>query len=326
MARQLRIEFKGAYYHVLSRGNNRCEIFRSDEDYQDFSDLLAELSDRFEIDIHAYVLMTNHYHLLLRTRKPNLSKAMQWLGTSYTRRFNLRNSQSGHLFQGRFKSIIVENDAYLMRLSCYIHRNPLRAGIVKRLADYQWSSYPYYAYKKKQPAWLKINVILSQASAAKDRRLAYRGKVQRYSDETGCVWEDVKFGFIYGSQEFINQIKDKYRSGIFDGELPQLNRLLKEEDPGILIEKAADLLDCDIEYFRESRRLTGDDRDKRDVIVYLLWKTGRYSNQKIGESLGLTYSSVSRRIHHVRLKLKLRISKSNQVKKFYNFVKPKIKV
>ncbi|MBC2717297.1 MAG: hypothetical protein HF978_18475 [Desulfobacteraceae bacterium] len=326
MARQLRIEFKGAYYHVLSRGNNRCEIFRSDEDYHDFLDLLAELSERFEIDIHAYVLMTNHYHLLLRTRKPNLSKAMQWLGTSYTRRFNLRNSQSGHLFQGRFKSIIVENDSYLMRLSCYIHRNPLRAGVVKRLTDYQWSSYPYCAYKKKQPAWLKVDSILSQASAAKDRRLAYRGKVQRFSDEKGCVWEDVKFGFIYGSQAFIDRIKDKYRSGTPDGELPQLNRLLKEEDPEILIGKASTLLNCDIEYFRESGRLTGDDRDKRDVIVYLLWKTGRYSNQKIGELLGLTYSSVSRRIHHVRLKLKLRSGKNNKVKKFYNSVKLKMKV
>ena len=83
-----------------------------------------------------------------------------------------------------------------MRLSCYIHRNPLRAGIVKRLADYKWSSYSYYAYKKKQPAWLKTDLILAKASAAKDRRRAYRNKVQRYSDEKGRVWENVKFGLV----------------------------------------------------------------------------------------------------------------------------------
>jgi putative transposase len=242
MARQLRIEFEGAYYHVLSHGNNRCDIYRTDEDRNDFLGLLADLSDRFEIDIYAYVLMGNHYHLLLHTRKPNLSKAMQWLGTSYTRRFNVRNMQSGHLFQGRFKSIIVENDSYLMRLSCYIHRNPLRAGIVKRLADYKWSSYLYYAYKKKQPAWLKTDLILAQAGTAKDKHRVYRNKVQQYSDEKKHIRENVKFGLIYGSQEFINHIKDTYLSGVPDGELPQLNRMLREEDPEILIGKAAALL------------------------------------------------------------------------------------
>ena len=98
------------------------------------------MSERFEIDVFAYVLMGNHYHILLRTRRANLKKAMHWFGTTYTQRFNRRHSRSGHLFQGRYKSIIVQNDAYLLQLSYYIHRNPLRAGLVKRLADYRWSS------------------------------------------------------------------------------------------------------------------------------------------------------------------------------------------
>ena len=113
----------------------------------------------------------------MRTMRPNLSKSMQCLGTRYTRRFNLRNLQSGHLFQGRFKSIIIENDAYLLRLSCYIHRNPLRAGIVERLVDYKWSSYRFYAYKKKPPEWLKTGPVFSQVHAAKDKQRAYRDKV-----------------------------------------------------------------------------------------------------------------------------------------------------
>ena len=96
---------------------------------------MGEMSDRFDVDIFAYVLINNHYHILFRTNKPNLSKAMQWLGVTYTRRFNNRHARSGHLFQGRFKSLIVENDTYLVRLSCYIHRNPLRARIVKRLIE-----------------------------------------------------------------------------------------------------------------------------------------------------------------------------------------------
>ena len=143
MARPLRIEFDGAYYHILSRGNNKSSIFREEEDCRDFLDLLDQMNDRFSIDIYAYVLMGNHYHLLLQTRYGNLSKAMQWLGTSYTRRFDIRNRQSGHLFQGRFKSILVEDDSYFMNLSCYIHRNQIRAKMVKRLSDYKHSSYQY---------------------------------------------------------------------------------------------------------------------------------------------------------------------------------------
>jgi len=107
MARPLRIEYEGAHYHILSRGNNRAPIFKKKKDYLDFLDLIEEMSNRFSTIIFAYVLMENHYHLLLQTRQNNLSKAMQWLGTSYTRRFNIRHKQSGHLFQGRFKSILV---------------------------------------------------------------------------------------------------------------------------------------------------------------------------------------------------------------------------
>ena len=132
MGRQWRIEFAEAFYHILSRGNESRDIFYDDEDRRLFLDTLAEMSERFDLNIYAYVLMDNHYHLLLRTNLANLSKAMQWFGLTYTRRFNNRHSRSGHLFQGRYKSIIVQNDAYMVRLFCYIHRNPLRAGIVQK--------------------------------------------------------------------------------------------------------------------------------------------------------------------------------------------------
>jgi len=161
MARPWRIEYEGAYYHVLSRGNEGRDIFNDDKDRTLFIDTLGEVSDRFSVDIFAFVLISNHYHLLLRTNHANLSKAMQWLGVTYTRRFNNRHCRSGHLFQGRFKSIVVENDAYVVELSCYIHRNPLRAGIVKRLIDYKWSTYPVYAYGRKASDWLKTDLILS---------------------------------------------------------------------------------------------------------------------------------------------------------------------
>lgn len=131
MARPWRIEYEGAYYHILLQGNDRKEIFYGDEDKTLFLETVGEMSDRFEVDVFAFVLMSNHYHLLLRTRLANLSKAMQWLGLIYSRRFNNRHGRSGHLFQGRFKSIVVENEAYMIELSCYIHRNPVRAGMAQ---------------------------------------------------------------------------------------------------------------------------------------------------------------------------------------------------
>lgn len=206
MSRQWRIEYAGALYHVMSRGNQGQSIFADDNDRRMFLDILDEVSERFSIEIQAYVLMANHYHLLLKTLEPNLSRAMQWFGTTYTRRYNIRHGLGGHLFQGRFKSIVVDNDSYLSQLSCYIHRNPLRAGLVSRLADYSWSSYNHYAYTKKPPKWLKTELILNQ-SWARDKHTAYRAKVQRYSDEKGSIWEDVKHGLIYGSTKFIDEIK-----------------------------------------------------------------------------------------------------------------------
>ena len=229
MARQWRIEYSGALYHVLSRGNERRDIVFDNEDRASFLQTLGEMCERFDIDMYAYVLMDNHYHLLLKTKRPNLSKSMQWFGVSYTRRFNVRHGRSGHLFQGRFKALLIENDTYLLRLSCYIHRNPLRAGIVHRLIDYQWSSYPFYAYGKNPPQWLNLDIILSQFSD-KDKNKAYREEVQRYAREKKSIWEEVKHGLFMGSKEFIERIRSEYLTDKPHIEIPQQRQVLKGKD------------------------------------------------------------------------------------------------
>jgi len=198
MGRPWRIEFEGALYHILSRGNEGREIAADDRDRRTLLETLGRAADRFELEVFAYALMPNHYHLLLRTRQANLSKAMQWFGTAYTRRFNDRHQRAGHLFQGRFKSILVENDAYLMRLSFYIHRNPLRAGLAERLADYRWSSFNAYAYGAGSPAWLSTGLILSLFSDA-DPRKAYRDRAREYAQEEERLWEDLHHGIILGT-------------------------------------------------------------------------------------------------------------------------------
>ncbi len=321
MARQLRIEFKGALYHILSRGNAQQNIFLSDDDHKLFLNILEEISDRFDIDIFAYVLMNNHYHLLLRTNTPNLSKSMQWLGTAYTRRFNLSHSRSGHLFQGRFKSILVQNKAYLTQLSCYIHRNPLRAGVVNRLADYRLSSYRAYAYKAKHPDWLKKKIILSQFKGEEPHK-AYREKVQKYSDEETKIWENLRHGFIFGTKRYLEKIKTNYLKKESDPELPQLNRIRKDKNLEKLLKSAAKILDCDIETFRRSARISKKDVQNRDILLYYLRDTGRYTNKQIGELFGLTFSAVSRRANII----KSEIFKKTKIRRKYNLIKSTIKV
>ena len=135
MARPLRVEYAGAYYHVMNRGNARDKIFYGDRDRERFLQYLAISAQRFSIIIHAYCLMTNHYHLLVETPEPNLSAAIQWLNVSYATYLNKKRRRSGHLFQGRFKSILVQADEWFKYLSRYIHLNPVRARIVKKPND-----------------------------------------------------------------------------------------------------------------------------------------------------------------------------------------------
>jgi REP element-mobilizing transposase RayT len=321
MARPWRIEYEGALYHVFSRGNNQQDIFVSDDDRYLFLDTIGQMSERFDNEIFAYVLMSNHYHLLLRTPKANLSRSMQWLGTTYTRRFNLDHFQSGHLFQGRYKSILVENDAYLMQLACYIHNNPLRAGIVKRLIDYRWSSYPAYAYNRRHPKWLDKDLILSQIHGENKHR-AYREKSQKYSDEHRRIWEDIRHGFIYGSQKFVDRIKNRYVDGEPDPAIPQQKSIIKDSDPVALLSKASKILRCDLERIKNSPRVSESDKTKRDILLYLLWQEGQYTNIQIGVLLGLTHSAVSRRVAITRKKMTLEQNFERQVKAIKSQIKP----
>jgi len=321
MARPWRIEFEGALYHVLSRGNEQRDIFWESEDRESFLNCLGEMSARFEVDIFAYVLMDNHYHVLLRTNRANLSKAMQWMGATYTRRFNNKHLRSGHLFQGRFKNIIVQNDAYLMQLSYYIHRNPLRAGMVNRLADYPWSSYPAYAYGKAHSKWLNLDVILSQLGK-KERHRRYREKAQRYSKEEKRLWEDFRHGLYLGTHEFVENLKSSLLTDSAHAEVPHQAKLLRSDNPKVLLEKAARILECNLTDYRRSLRISEKDKDNRDLLIYLLWETGLYKNQEIGELLGLTYSSISRRVNITRSK----ISNESKFKKQFKLLKSQIKM
>ncbi len=297
MARPWRIHYEDAYYHVLSRGNEGRAIFYDDQDRRIFLETLGGAGDRFGAEIFAFVLMTNHYHLLLQTPGANLSRVMQWFGVTYTRRFNNRHSRAGHLFQGRFKSMVVENDAYVVELSCYIHRNPLRAGMVERLIDYPWSSYPVYAYGRKGPEWLKTDLILGYFTG-EDSRKAYRDKVQAYAGEEKQLWEDFRHGLILGTSQFLDSIKTKYASGRPHREIPQQRGVVGRAKAEALLRQTFK------DGPKNGGRLYGKKKEERDLWVFLLWQTGSYTNGEIGEMFGISYTAVSHIVKEARNRMK----------------------
>jgi len=314
MGRAWRIEYEGALYHVLSRGNEGREIFYGDDDRRLFMATLGDMAERFEIDLHAYVLMNNHYHLLFRTRRPNLSRAMQWFGVTYTNRFNAKNGRIGHLFQGRFKNMLIESDAYLMRLSLYIHRNPLRAGMVTRLADHRWSSYRAYAYGEKGPHWLKTEEILAQFGNPGDRHAAYREEMQRYSQEEARIWEDLRHGFILGTKTFVEVIRQRFLPDTPKRDIPQQVNLAKGLDLEKIFERGIHHLGWDGN-FKKTARISPDRVTDRDLLLYLIWQLGLRTNSQIGELFGLTGSAISRR---VRIFKSIMVTDSSLQKKLIN--------
>ena len=159
MARPLRIEYEGAFYHVTARGNERRKIYFIKTDYGKFKEYLEGAQEKFGYLLHAYVFMTNHYHILIETPNANIGKIMHYINGSYTNYINRKRDRSGHLFQGRYKAILIDRDSYLLELSRYIHLNPVRANIVEKPENYSYSSYRSYILKKKDDAVCRDQIL-----------------------------------------------------------------------------------------------------------------------------------------------------------------------
>ncbi len=300
MARPWRIEYGGAVYQVISVGNGSQRIFIEDEDIDDFMSLLHHINKRFSIDIFGYLAMPRYYKLLIKTHLANLSKAMQWFGATYTRRYNIRNQTRGHLFQGRFKSVVIENDKYLTRLSCEMHCEPVRAQLVDHLIHYPHSSYTAYAYQETlPPVWLNTTPILSR-STSPDRYRAYRRKVQ-YHLENDIRYDkrDFAHGLIFGSSSFAKQIKKRFLPQMPHSEIPQQRHFYRQELHQMAA-RLARIVKCDINQFRDSLRISSTQKNSRNMIIYFLWNSGLFTNQQIGDLFGLSYSMVSRAVSDYR--------------------------
>ncbi len=272
MARPLRIEFAGALYHVTSRGNGREDIYLNDGDREAFYEVLAEVCRRFNWVVHAECQMTNHYHLLVETPDGNLASGMRQLNGVYTQRFNRRHGRVGHVFQGRYKAIIVQKEAYMLELARYIVLNPVRARMVRAPKDWPWSSYRATAGLAHSGDWLYTDWILS--AFAKRRHTAierYRAYVAEGKNQPS-PWEQLKNQIYLGSDAFVEDMQSKLKP---DADLSEIPSPHKRQPAKPLSHYA------------------GRYRD-RDVAITQAYASGGYTLKEIGEHFGLHYSRVSR--------------------------------
>jgi REP element-mobilizing transposase RayT len=220
MARKPRIEFEGAFYHVITRGNQRQKVFKNKDDFLKYLDILSNYKMRYKYFLYAFVLMNNHVHLLIETQEIPLSKILQGINQSYTTYFNRKYKTVGHLFQGRYKAILCDRDEYLLSLVKYIHLNPVRAGIVKTPDEYQWSSHHSYVKRTDGANIIDTDQVLRMFSEDKQRA---RKLYSSYMSDGPIVKKEDVYNTIgqriLGSEEFLERVIEKY-----DGELRKEKR------------------------------------------------------------------------------------------------------
>jgi len=224
MARPLRIEYAGALYHVTSRGDRRENIYHDDEDRLIWLEIFSQVCSRYNWRCHAWCQMDNHYHILVETAEANLSKGMRQLNGVFTQKSNRKHGQVGHVYQGRFKAILVQQDAYLLELARYVVLNPVRAGMVKDPEDWPWSSYQSMIGKSETPEWLETDWLLACFGKQRKRAIAKYIDFVRAGIGLPPIWEKLKNQVYLGDESFINSMKSKLDDSRKD-QLDEINRL-----------------------------------------------------------------------------------------------------
>lgn len=304
MARAIRIEFKGALYHITARGNERKAIFRDDEDYEKLTEIFEQAKTKYSLIVYCYSLMSNHYHWLVETPEANIAKTMHFIQTTYTIYFNRKYQRAGHLFQGRYKALLVDKNSYLLELSRYIHLNPLRAKIVKQLEDYRWSSFQDCIGLRKS-ALVDAETILKQfgeeesISQKKYREFCYQGK--------GVNWErykkDIYAGVILGAKEFTQRIKERIKNQKLSKEVPSSRKLKIRKSKQRILELVCKFYEKMIdEVFRQKS-------EARKVAIYLLRKYTEMSLNAISELFGgIHYSGISKTVKRIEEERKINVT------------------
>lgn len=272
MTRPLRIEFAGALYHVTSRGDGREDIYLDDNDRECFLEVLSDVCERFNWVVHGYCLMSNHYHLLIETPDSNLSKGMRQLNGVFTQKFNRYHARVGHVFQGRYKAILVEKESYLLELARYIVLNPVRAQMVRSAKDWPWSSYRATAGIKKPGYGLKVDWVLSCFSSNKKVAIKrYREFVSEGKNQPS-PWEQLRNQIYLGSDDFVDDMQCKIAPDVSLSEIPSSHKRQVAKP---------------LSYYESSN-------PDRDIAIVNAYASGGYSMKQVGDYFGVHYSRVSR--------------------------------
>ena len=277
MARPLRIEYPGAVYHVTSRGNDKKPVFLNDTDRQNFLNTLRHVNERYNWICHAYCLMTNHYHLLIETPDGNLALGMRQLNGVYTQLFNKLHGRTGHLFQGRYRAILIQKDSHLLEVCRYVVLNPVRARMVQTPEEYRWSSYLATAGKTKQHPSLTTAWILGQFSGKRGKAEAEYRKFVSWGIGKPTIWSEVRGQSLLGEEDFVDRLADHLKK---HKDIPEIPRSQRYTDRPSL-EKIFD--------HKTRETITRRNKAIREAVE----KHG-YRQREVADHLGLFFTSISR--------------------------------
>jgi putative transposase len=278
MARPLRIEYPGAVYHITSRGNEKKPVYKDEADRENFLSTLHQVNKRYHWLCHAYCLMDNHFHLIIETPEGNLSMGMRQLNGVYTQRFNKRHGRVGHLFQGRYKAILIQKDSHLLEVCRYVVLNPVRAGLVKDPGQWRWSSYGATAGREKPHPCLTTSWVLRQFSSKKKRKAEkeYRQYVGSGIGKVS-IWKEVKGQAILGEDGFVDTLADYFGKHKNMPEIPKSQRYAGRP----ALEKLF-------------KRSIVSDKGKRDRMVREAVEKFGYTQRAVADYLGFHFTYVSR--------------------------------
>ncbi|MEN6487432.1 MAG: transposase [Smithella sp.] len=331
MSRPLRIQYPGAYYHVTCRGNEQRKIFRDTEDHKDFFRLLARSAEIYEVQVLAYALMPNHFHLLICTPKGNLSEFMRHFNISYTGAFNRKYKRSGHLYQGRYKAFLIDKDNYLLEVSRYIHLNPLRMRS-KESFDKRWqdlltsesTSLPGYLNKKNRKDFVYYTTISDyfDITGGKSSRGYKKFMAEGIAKDIPSPLERGKGTGIIAEKKFIEEIKQLFgknrKARKSHREQPALRELEKAMIPEELINSYLQLVHKD----REELTAKGKQSSDRAILMEMLYRFCKIAQPEIGKLLGgIDYSAVSQ----ARKRLHIKIENDPELKKKFNALQSKLR-
>ena len=298
MARALRIQYPGAFYHVTCRGNARMDIFHTDGDRAKFLSFLARSLETYQVILISYILMDNHFHMLIQTIRANLADFMRHLNVSYTGWFNFRHKRVGHLFQGRYKAYLVDADNYLLEVSRYVHLNSVRSDRLQRCdlkerwefaCQYPWSSLPGYVHRNKQQQLISYSIVLEMVGG---RRLYKNYIMDGIRHDVRNPFENARKGFILGDGDFVSRLKHKYLGDGSLREQPSYRKLIQNIiEPEVIIEYVAQRYNIEKRLLKQQRkRGLGD---IRGITAELLYRFSGITLAEIGKFLGgIDYSGV----------------------------------